>query len=98
MSQFSISPDASRDLKEIIDYFTAQNVEAGENFVNEFENKCKYLTRFPQIGRSYSEIAPNLRGLPLMKYIILYQVINDRITILRVVSGYRNLPSLFVDE
>ncbi len=45
MSQFSISPDASRDLKEIIDYFTAQNVEAGENFVNEFENKCKKFSR-----------------------------------------------------
>jgi toxin ParE1/3/4 len=31
----------------------------------EFTKKCRYLTKFPLMGRSYSEIRPDLRSLPL---------------------------------
>ncbi len=34
-----ISPEASRDLSEIIDYFVTRNIDAGERFVDEFEKK-----------------------------------------------------------
>jgi toxin ParE1/3/4 len=39
-----------------------------------------------------------LRGLPLDGYVILYQLLDDGVQILRVVSGYRDLKSLFEDE
>ncbi|KAB8331724.1 type II toxin-antitoxin system RelE/ParE family toxin [Scytonema tolypothrichoides VB-61278] len=98
MSRYIISLEASRDLEEIIDYFASRNVEVGERFVNEFNQKCENLTKFPKIGRSYAEIVPSLRGIPLNGYIILYQVLEDGIVIVRVVSGYRNLESLFSDS
>ncbi|NEQ64169.1 MAG: type II toxin-antitoxin system RelE/ParE family toxin [Symploca sp. SIO2D2] len=41
---------------------------------------------------------PNLRGLPLDGYIIFYRILDDGIEILRVVSGRRNLPSLFKEQ
>jgi toxin ParE1/3/4 len=50
------------------------------------------------MGRSYAEIMPNLRGVPLENYIIFYQVNAEEIQIVRVVSGYRDLESLFSDE
>ena len=46
-----ISPEASRDLSEIIDYFANRNIDAGERFVDEFEKQCKYLAHFPNMGR-----------------------------------------------
>ncbi|MBD2503253.1 type II toxin-antitoxin system RelE/ParE family toxin [Anabaena azotica] len=98
MKQYIISPEASLDLSEIIDYFTARNIEAGERFIDEFERKCKYLTNFPNMGRSYSNIQSDLRGIPLDSYIILYRTINSRIEVVRVVSGYRNLESLFTES
>lgn len=49
------------------------------------------------MGRSYAEIVPSLRGVPLNGYIILYQVLEDGIVIVRVVSGDRNLEFLFSD-
>jgi toxin ParE1/3/4 len=58
--------------EEIIDYFSNRNLEAGERFINEFEKKCKYLANFPNMGRSYDDIKPFLRGLPLASYIIFY--------------------------
>ncbi|WP_414566974.1 type II toxin-antitoxin system RelE/ParE family toxin [Nostoc sp. CCY 9925] len=49
------------------------------------------------MGRSYENIKVNLRGLPLDGYIILSRVIDNGIQILRVVSGYRNIESLFAE-
>jgi toxin ParE1/3/4 len=97
MKQHIISPEASQDLSEIIDYFASVNIDAGERFVDEFDKKCKYLANFPNMGRSYENIKPDLRGVPLDDYIILYRVINSEVEIVRVISGYRNLESLFTE-
>ena len=53
MSFYIISPEASQDLDEISDYFLSRSLEAGERFVSGFEQKCKNLVKFPNIGRSY---------------------------------------------
>ncbi|MEH1942545.1 MAG: type II toxin-antitoxin system RelE/ParE family toxin [Nostoc sp.] len=98
MKQHIISPKASQDLSEIIDYFVSINIDAGENFVEKFDKKCKDLANFPNMGRSYGNIKADLRGVPLDSYIILYRVGNNGIEIVRVVSGYQNLESLFVES
>jgi toxin ParE1/3/4 len=95
MRRCVISLEASRDLADIVDYFASRNIEAGERFVQSFEQKCQSLANFPNMGRSYAEISPSLRGVPLSSYIILYQVTEDSIVIVRVVSGYRDLGSIF---
>ena len=56
MKQHIISPEANKDLEEIIDYFTSRNIDAGERFIDEFNKKCRYLATFPNMGRSYSDI------------------------------------------
>ena len=98
MKKLIISSEASQDLEEIIDYFYNINIEAGENFLEEFNKKCKYLANFPNIGRSYKHIKDYLRGIPLDGYIIFDRVIENGIEIMHVVSGYRDLASLFFDE
>lgn len=98
MSRFIIAPSASRDLDRIAEYFLERNVDAGERLFREFNQKCLNLTNFPNIGRSYRHIRPNLRGLPLNGYIILYQAGNNGVEILRVVNGRQNLEALFADK
>ncbi|MEM9219425.1 MAG: type II toxin-antitoxin system RelE/ParE family toxin [Cyanobacteria bacterium P01_F01_bin.150] len=72
MAQCSlIAPETSQDLDRIFDYFTENNVEAGERFVTAFAKKCEKLLQFPNMGQSYQEIEPSLRGIPLDGYIIL---------------------------
>ena len=95
MKQYIISPEANKDLEEIIDYFASRNIDAGERFIDEFNKKCRYLANFPNMGRSYSDIKDYLRGISLNGYIIFYRVTDIGIEILRVVSGYRDYPSLF---
>lgn len=74
MTQYILAPEAIKDLDAIFDYFSQRNVAAGEKLLDEFEKKCRYLVQFPQIGRSYKEIRPYLRGLPLDGYIIFYRL------------------------
>ncbi|WP_244329277.1 type II toxin-antitoxin system RelE/ParE family toxin [Tolypothrix sp. PCC 7910] len=45
----------------------------------------------------YAKVDPTLRGIPLDGYIIFYRVFEDRVVIVRVVSGYRDLDSLLTD-
>ncbi|MCW9679900.1 type II toxin-antitoxin system RelE/ParE family toxin [Dolichospermum planctonicum UHCC 0167] len=98
MNRYVINILASYDLNEIAEYFSQKNLKAGEKFFQEFNSKCKQLVSFPNSGKSYSEINPDLRGLPLEGYIIFYRVLDDGIEILRVVSGRRDLPSMFDDS
>lgn len=98
MSRYFINILATQDLNAIADYFAANNLDAGERFFNEFNRKCQQLVAFPNSGKSYAQIRPDLRGLSLEGYIIFYRLLNDGIEILRVVSGRRNLPSVFEES
>ncbi|WP_292831757.1 type II toxin-antitoxin system RelE/ParE family toxin [Nostoc sp. JL33] len=80
------------------DYFAETSVEAGERFFSEFNRKCQQLVAFPNSGKSYAKIRPDLRGVSLQGYIVFYKVLDDGIEILRVVSGRRNFPSLFEES
>jgi toxin ParE1/3/4 len=85
LTQYIIAPEASQDLEEISAYYAIQNIEAGEKLINELENKCKYLVKFPKIGRSYGTIRTDLRGISCSGYIIFYRISENTIEILRVV-------------
>lgn len=95
MTQYIISPEAIEDLRNINNYFAITNIEAGEKLLDEFEKKCCYLIQFPNIGRSYREIRPYLRGIPLDGYIIFYRLGQDTIEIMRVIRGNRDFKTLF---
>ncbi|MGK7926879.1 MAG: type II toxin-antitoxin system RelE/ParE family toxin [Spirulina sp.] len=98
MKRYIITLSASRDLTEITNYFASRNIDKGEELLATFNKKCKQLIKFPQMGRSYEEVRPNLRGLPLNGYIILYQITEDLLEILRVVHGSRDLENLFESD
>jgi toxin ParE1/3/4 len=93
-----VSPTASQDLAAILDYFFERNIEAGDIFASKFEQKCRYLAQFPMMGRRYSTISPELRGMPLDSYVIFYKVTDEYIEIVRVVSGYQDFRVLFSDS
>ncbi len=102
MNQYIIADEAIQDLKDISDYFLSNNLEAGEQFIQAFNARCIQLVRFPNLGRSYAHICPDLLGLALRGFIILYRVSSNdeviKIEILRVVSGRRDLTNIFTSD
>lgn len=92
--RYRIAPSASQDLDRISEYYMSRSIEAGERLFQEFNRKCQNLVQFPKMGRSYSHITPLLRGLPLDGYIIFYEVTEEEVTILHVVSGSQDIETL----
>lgn len=97
MSIYNLTDEAIQDLNDIYDYISNLSLDTASRFVDAFEQKCETLAKFPRMGKSYEDLAPQLRGIPLDGYIILYRVIKDGIEVIRVVSGYRDLGTLFSD-
>jgi toxin ParE1/3/4 len=96
MIRCSIAPSAIRDLDDISDYFLERNIKAGEQLLQEFTKKCRNLAAFPTMGKSYSHVRLDLRGIPLQGYIILYRLIDDDgLEIVRVVNARQDLEGLF---
>ena len=96
MSQPQISKAACQYLDAIAEYFLTRNIDTGERFFQEFNQKCKHLIKFPLMGRSYASIDVDLRGLPIQGYVILYRLTNDtQLEIVRVVNGRQDLENLF---
>ena len=53
------------------------------------------LTANPDLGEVRSDLAENLRSFSFGNYVIFYRHMAGGIEIIRVVSGYRDLGTLF---
>jgi toxin ParE1/3/4 len=94
--RFRLTKPAIQDIEEIADYIAQQSgLEQSEIFLSKLESKFSKLVTFPLLGRKRDEILANIRTIPLDNYLILYLSIGDDIEILRIVSGYRDLSTLF---
>ena len=98
MARYLLNVLATKDLNEIANYFKSTNIEAGEGFFREFNRKCQQIVAFPNSGKSYAEIRPDLRGLSFQGYVIFYRILEDGVEILRILSGRRNFPDFFQDS
>jgi toxin ParE1/3/4 len=96
--RFRLTKPAIQDIEEIADYIAQQSgLEQSERFLSKLESKFSKIVNFPLLGRKRDEILTNIRTIPLDNYLILYMPIGKEIEILRVVSGYRDLSTLFVE-
>jgi toxin ParE1/3/4 len=83
---------------EICNYIAQNNASAASKLFDAIRKKCKVVASFPNIGKSYEKLASGLRGFTIDDYIIFYYPGKDGIDVTRVISGYRNLESLFSDS
>jgi toxin ParE1/3/4 len=98
MASYQFSQDAINDLNEICDYIAQNNPRSASNLFDAIRQKCKLVANFPNMGKSYEQVRPKLKGFLVKDYIIFYYVHDDGIFILRIVSGYRNLELLFSED
>lgn len=93
---FEISLPADEDLEEIFIY---TEEEFGTNqavmYLTELEDAFEQLVGNPELGRERNEIKKGLRSLPAGSHIVFYRILSDRIRIVRVLHGSRDLPRHF---
>lgn len=89
---------ASRDLESILDYVAEHsNIDAADTVLRKINQKCNQLTQFPEMGRKRDELSAGVRSFSVDGYLVLYRIVQPDVEILRIVSGFRDLKSLFAE-
>ncbi|WP_310428870.1 type II toxin-antitoxin system RelE/ParE family toxin [Chamaesiphon sp. VAR_48_metabat_135_sub] len=90
---------ASRELEGILDYVASYgSLDASDRLLGRINATCQKIANFPGMGKSRMEFPHGVRSFPVRDYLICYRETDIGIEILRIVSGYRDLESLFVEE
>lgn len=72
MSSYYFTDAAIKDINNICEYIALQNPQAASRLFNAVRKKCKLIASFPNMGKNYSQLAPNLRGFVVEDYIVFY--------------------------
>jgi toxin ParE1/3/4 len=97
MPQLNKRPIVIQDLIEITTYISSDNLDAGDRFIYAAEATFQLIAKTPGIGRFSGFTNPEVaqvrqypvKGFP--NYLILYQLTEESIDIIRVLHGARNL-------
>ena len=89
--QVVLSSRARSDLIEIHSYIAERSPAAADRLAARFSERFDELQEFPFLGPDRSELRASLRGLPIDGYIAFYLVEADRIAIVRILDGRRDI-------
>jgi toxin ParE1/3/4 len=93
--QLKFTHQSLQDLDDIWDYIAQENQDAADGFIDMLREKCRMLSETPEMGRERPEISNGVRSFPVGSYQIFYQIRNNALIIVRLLSGYRDIPALF---
>ena len=83
------------DLDAIFDFISKDSEYYASSFVNEIITHAEKLLIFPEMGRMVPEYGQKyVREIIFQTYRIIYQLAQDRILVLTVVHGRRDLLGL----
>ncbi|MBT8419486.1 MAG: type II toxin-antitoxin system RelE/ParE family toxin [Gammaproteobacteria bacterium] len=85
------SRKAETDLESIGDYIAGDNPRRALSFVRELRKRCKSIGDFPENNPRFRELGPDARFCPHRDYIILYRVLDQSVSIERVLHGARDI-------
>lgn len=94
-------PQAERDIEECFVYIAEDNLDAGVTFLVAVEDAIEQLARFPLLGKERRFSDHRFRNIRMWKvknfenYLIFYTVTENKIEIIRVLHGSRNIEDLF---
>ncbi|MDZ8260781.1 type II toxin-antitoxin system RelE/ParE family toxin [Nostoc sp. ChiQUE01b] len=98
MSRYVLTIPAKQDLKQINRYIIRYNPDAARRLNEKIKQQCKLLADFPNMGQSFDNFARRLRSFPVEDYLIFYRPIDGGVEVVRIVSGYRDLETVFLSE
>lgn len=91
MRSVEFSPKANSDLENIGDYIADDNPHRAVSFIEELREHCKQLEKFPKSHPKFAALGKNARFMAHGNYIVLYNVLSDKIRIERILHGARDI-------
>ena len=95
MNRYRLSRQARYDLADIRHYIARDKPLAADRQIEAFFKRFQMLAANPEMGESRPDLVDNVRSFSLGNYLIFYRPMPSGIEVVRVVSGYRDLGTLF---
>jgi plasmid stabilization system protein ParE len=93
MKEYVLSAAAELDLEAIWEYIAADNIEAADQWIGKLFEAFETLRQSPGIGHAREDLtALPVRFWPVGVYLILYRVHSERVEIVGVTQGGRDIP------
>ena len=86
-------PSADDDILDIFVTVALDNEPVAHRFVDRLRTAILRLADYPESAPARDDIAPGMRGLVFGRYLALYRINGDRVEIVRVRHGMRDLYS-----
>ena len=93
--QVVLSLRARTDILDIHTYLAERSLAAADRLAARFSERFDELRQFPLMGPDRSELRPSLRSLSVDGYIAFYLVQTERIVIVRILDGRRDIEREF---
>jgi toxin ParE1/3/4 len=93
---YELSPEAEQDLSDIFDDTEMEfGLDKAVQYLKELEHCFIQLCNNPSIGRERTEIRAELYSFVSQSHVVFYRVLANRLRIVRVLHGSRDLPRHF---
>lgn len=94
MNEYVLSAGAELDLEQIWEFIAEDNIEAADRWIGKLFGAFDALARAPGMGHKREDLTVHpILFWPVGAYLILYRCQTNRIEIVAVTQGARDVPS-----
>jgi plasmid stabilization system protein ParE len=94
MNEYVLSARAELDLDEIWEYIAHDNIDAADRWIARLYDAFESLARTPGMGHKREDLATYpVLFWPVAAYLVIYRVQSERVEIVAVTQGAREIPS-----
>jgi plasmid stabilization system protein ParE len=94
VNDYVLSSGAELDLDEIWEYIAQDNIDAADRWIGKLFNAFEALTRTPGMGHKREDLTDYpILFWPVGAYLILYRLQGQRVEIVAVTQGARDIPT-----
>ena len=93
MLALSVTPKAKSDLVGIWVYTCEEwGLDQADEYLDRLEAGMKQLITYPSLGTSYAHVRPGYRRLQVAHHVVLYQILEEEILVVRVLHEVMDVP------
>jgi toxin ParE1/3/4 len=93
IKKYELTNEADADLEDIFDYTVKRhNQDQAIRYLSNIEDVFFQLCKHPNLGRLRNDIKENIFSFSIEKHIIFYKIDTDKLIIIRVLHGSRDMP------
>jgi toxin ParE1/3/4 len=99
MKEPELSDPAREDLRDIwYSISRDRDDRTADRLVTQILDKCRDHAQFPEGGRLREELSAGLRSFNVKPYVVFYRPFEDRIMVLRILHGRRDLKRIVFED